>query len=689
MLLEKVLVIFKKFWKFKIWLIGIPVLSGALVFFLTRNQERKYISKATLQVSMPTSGDVSLIGREFKQYEASLFFFDLIEVINSRKTTEMVRLEILKKYMEGEYQFFSFDDNPELREDSVKIYNRAKELGKEYNLLNLSDSLDIGITLLLENNRLSIKEMQGQLNASRVGKSNYVDIKYECENPYKAAYITGCYINIITQQYKVLSQKKIEDNRERLEVLVDNAKKELDSKISQLENFKIENNIINLPEHTKAIVNQVVNMEVKLAHLKETYDAHDKAAEIVKKNLQNAGSFNFNDISNKTIASLKDSLRNVSESLLFFEGDEIEKQELETKVEHLKNEITAQIITMLDKVPYDPSQARQELMSRLIGYEIDKEMESSMLESVENELEKLNLYAAKFAPLESSLSTYTSEIHIAQEAYLILLNKLNLVRTIEQGSGDVKITIFSPPILPREPESSKRAFAIVGACIASFILIAAGIVAFVLLDKRVYSTSYFTELTTILPFISINDKSDNIHEIKRLRKKISDLPNELRTILIIGLSEKDIDNSFLESLMQSLATFPGNQLMLNATGSEKTIEGYDSSNLPEKIEQIQEPEDSKNYVINIDNKTSPFEKHHPEFWQEYTQKSLISRKCIIIAAPPALLSSDWEEWLSTAHAFILVRMGGQGMTEKDKDIIRSIYTHEKSFQATVFIEKEQ
>ena len=264
MLLEKVLVIFKKFWKFKIWLIGIPVLSGALVFFLTRNQERKYISKATLQVSMPTSGDVSLIGREFKQYEASLFFFDLIEVINSRKTTEMVRLEILKKYMEGDYQFFSFNDNPELRDDSVKIYNRAKELSKEYNLLNLSDSLDIGITLLLENNRLSIKEMQGQLTASRVGKSNYVDIKYECENPYKAAYITGCYINIITQQYKVLSQKKIEDNRERLEVLVENAKKELDGKISQLENFKIENNIINLPEHTKAIVNQVVNMEVKL-----------------------------------------------------------------------------------------------------------------------------------------------------------------------------------------------------------------------------------------------------------------------------------------------------------------------------------------------------------------------------------------------------------------------------------------
>ena len=689
MLLEKVLVIFKKFWKFKIWVIGIPVLSGALVFFLTRNQERKYISKATLQVSMPTSGDVSLIGREFKQYEASLFFFDLIEVINSRKTTEMVRLEILKKYVEGEYDLFSFEKNPDLQKDSLRIYNRAKQLREEYNLLDLSDTLDIAITLLLENNRLSIKEMQGQLTANRVGKSNYVDIKIESENPYKSAYITDCYVNVITEQYKILSQKKIESNRERLEILVNNAKDELDQKIRQLENFKIDNNIINLPEHTKAIVNQVVNMEVKLAHLKETYDAHSKAAEIAKKNLQNAGDFNFNDASNKTISALKDSLRKVSEKLLFFEGNDEEKQIISLQIDNLKNEITSQIITMLDKVPYDPSQARQELMSRLIGFEIDKEMEASMLKSVENELKKLNMYAAKFAPLESSMSTYTSEIHIAQETYLILLNKLNLVRTIEQGSGDVKITIFSPPILPREPESSKRAFMIVGASIASFVLIAAFIVAFVLLDKRVYTTSHFIDLTEILPFISLNDKAENTHEIKRLRKKISDLPNELRTILIIGLSESDVNNSFTEDLMKSLAIYPGNQLYINATGEDKSIDGFEDMELPETINQLKKIEEKKNYQINIDNQTSPYEKQHPEFWQEFTQKSLLDRKCIIMAAPPAILSADWEEWLSVAHAFILVRMGGQNLNENDKDLIRGIYAHEKSFQATVFIEKEQ
>ncbi|UZR99576.1 GumC family protein [Chondrinema litorale] len=668
---------------------GIPLLLGTLVFFLTRNQERKYISFARLQVSIPTSGDVSLIGREFKQYETSLFFFDLIEMINSRKTSEMVRMEMLIKYMEGDYKLFTFDKNPDLRKDSIDIFKRAQQLRKQYQLLDLSDSLDHHISLLLENNRLSMKEMQAQLAAYRVSKSNYVDIKYECENPYKAAMITGSYSTIVTEQYKVLSQKKIENNRERLENLVSNARKELDSKIKQFENFKIENNVINLPEHTKAIVNQVVNMEVKLAELQETHQAHTKAAEIVKKNLTNAGSINFNDTSNKTIASLKDSLRAISEELLLFEGNQEEKKALEAQVEYLKNEITAQIISMLDKIPYDPSQARQELMSRLIAYEIEIEMEASVMESVENEMKKLNAYAAQFAPLESNLSTFISEIHIAQETYLILLNKLNLVKTIEQGAGDVNLTIFSPAVLPQEPESSKRGFAIVGAAIASFILIAAGIAAFALLDKRVYSAGYFTDLTNILPFITINDDFDNIHEIRRIRKKIVDLPNELRTILILGLSKADIESNFIEHLMQSLAVFPGEQLFLNATGQEKKIEGYEVLSLPESVEQIYAYQEEKHYLVNIDNDSSPFEKQAPEFWQAFTQKSLLHRKTIIIAAPPALIHSDWEEWLSTVHAFILLRMGGQSMTEKDKEMIRAIYSHKKSFQATVFIEKEQ
>ena len=163
----------------------------------------------------------------------------------------------------------------------------------------------------------------------------------------------------------------------------------------------------------------------------------------------------------------------------------------------------------------------------------------------------------------------------------------------------------------------------------------------------------------------------------------------MRTILILGLSKADIESNFIEHLMQSLAVFPGEQLFLNATGEEKKIEGYEVLSLPESVEQIYAYQEEKHYLVNIDNDSSPFEKQAPEFWQAFTQKSLLHRKTIIIAAPPALIHSDWEEWLSTVHAFILLRMGGQSMIEKDKEVIRAIYSHKKSFQATVFIEKEQ
>ncbi|MEM1135158.1 MAG: hypothetical protein AAGI07_04915 [Bacteroidota bacterium] len=689
MFLEKVQVIVRKFWQFKLWVICVPLLSGLLVFLLTRNQERKYISKATLQVNLPTTGDISLSGREFKQYEASLFFYDLIEVIKSRKITEMVRLEVLKKHLEGNYELFSFEENPELQVDTARIYKKISGLRKDFTLLNLQDTLDIAITLLLENNRLSIKELQSQLKAYRVGKSNYVEIAIESENPYKSTFLASCYLDIITEQYQLIAQKKIENNRARLELLVDKAKKELDTKIQTLEKFKIENNIINIPEHTKAIVNQIVNIEVKLAQLKETYAAHARAANMAKENLQKSDKYNFNDVSNRKISMLKDSLRKVNENLLFFTGNEGEKSKLKQQINSLKDEISITIATMVQKVPYDPSQARQELMMRYIGYEIDSEMEGIMIPAVENELKRLNTYAAKFAPLESSIATFSSEIHTAQESYLILLSKLNLVRTIQQGTDDVKITTYAPPTLPREPERSKRAFMIGGAGIASFVIVAAFIIAFVLLDKRVYTGKHFTELTGTSPFITLDEEYKNVHEIKRLRKKIMDLPKELRVIMVAGLTKQDIENSFTQNLMDSLKTFPGKQLFLNATGKDIQIDSFKNITLPEQSSNTLAIKDGDNYQINTDINTSPFELFHPSYWVEFSQKALQQQECIVIAVPPAMDSPDWEEWLSIAQGFVLVCKGGQSMNEKSTALIKAIHAIDKPLKTTLFIDKEQ
>ncbi len=684
MLQDKILVILKKFWKFKIWVIAIPLVAASIVFFLTRHQERKYISTATLQVNLPTTGEVSLTGREFKQYEASLFFYDLIEVIKSRKTIEMVRLEVLKQHLEGKYDLFSFEKDPILVNDTSNIYKRVKILRENYSLLNLMDTIDISITVLLENNRLSLKEMQGQLKTYRVGKSNYVDIVVETENPYKSAFLNSCYLEIIAEQYKIVSQKNIQNNKQRLEDLVKLAKEELDQKINNLEGFKIDNKIINLTEHTKAIVNQIVNMEVKLAHLRETYAAHAKASEATKERLKFAKDLNFNDQSNKRIVKLKDSLKNIHNQLLYFEGEDDEKNSLNNNAESLKNEIITSISNMVQKVPYDPSQARQELLMRYIGYEIDKEMESIMIPAVENELARLNAYAAKFAPLESNIGTLSSEIHTAQESYLILLSKLNMVRVMEQGSSDVKISTFSPPTLPRKPERSKRLFMIIGVFIASSVMIAAGIIGFVLLDKKVYTAKYFTELTNIQPTITLHEKKDFSQEVKRLRKKIIELPVELRAILITGFSETDVESGFSNQIINSLKAFPGKVCFLNASGTQEEVHDF-------KVVDLEEikAEENQHQLIKWEDDASPFEIHSPDKWNENFQERLKHNNSLIISAKPAKNNADWEEWLGLAHGVIMVRHGGQHIKEKELAFIDTINRSGKSLISNVFIEKNQ
>ena len=62
-------------------------------------------------------------------------------------------------------------------------------------------------------------------------------------------------------------QNKIRGHKDIIEGLVRQAKTDLDGKIKKLEHFKVSNNIINLGEHTKAIVVYLVQLEGQRASL--------------------------------------------------------------------------------------------------------------------------------------------------------------------------------------------------------------------------------------------------------------------------------------------------------------------------------------------------------------------------------------------------------------------------------------
>ena len=67
-----------------------------------------------------------------------------------------------------------------------------------------------------------------------------------------------------------------------MEELVAKAKKELDQKVQELESLKVKNNIINLAEHTKAIVTYQVNLEQLRGKIRQEIASTNKARKSIK-----------------------------------------------------------------------------------------------------------------------------------------------------------------------------------------------------------------------------------------------------------------------------------------------------------------------------------------------------------------------------------------------------------------------
>ncbi|PWJ38507.1 GumC family protein [Sediminitomix flava] len=462
----------------KLWM-AVPIVAVGLVIFLTRDLEKRYITNARIYVNLQTDGSTSVSGASVKQFEIGIYFDNMIELLKSRNSIEKVRLRILKEALEGKHDFIDFEGYENLK-DNDSINHRIEELSVKDQQLDLRNNIDNQIHNLLEDNRCSFEELTENLKVSKIGKSNFLTLTIESENPYKCVYLLELYIDTLINQNKTLGRERISNNRRMIERLLNDSKAKLDEKIKNLESFKIENNIINLGEHTKAIVTQIVNMEVKLVHLKESQAANNEALTHILETLQkdNPGPLEFSN--NLRVLSLKDSLVALNADLVINEFTDKEAELKNKKIMILKDRLQTEVVGMLGNTPYDPSTIRQELVNKYITHQIQLEIEKETVPIVEREMQNLVDYAATFAPLESQVSTFDREILIAQEGYLMLLNKFNLAKSIEESTGENEIRLIDSPLLPIKPESTKRAFMVIGAGMGCFVLTITFVILFTL-----------------------------------------------------------------------------------------------------------------------------------------------------------------------------------------------------------------
>ncbi len=628
--------------KWYLW-IFIPMITASIIFYLTGRGSKQYVSESALFLNLPTNKGLSLTNEEYKQHEISAYIQDLIQLTHSRKSMEFVKLSILKDYLQGENTLLKTSVSDFPWSDSLAIVERVDSLLLTNQMLDLKQPLDATITIFLRDQGITNESIQSLFQIYREGSSNYLRLKVTTNDPFVSAYLGDKIIGAMMRLNKEVNQGKLEADQKLFAQLVEQAKKELDEKVKNLEMYKIKNNVINLPEHTKAIVNQMVQLEVQKAELIEMLASKQEGILQIKNKLGLKEQIPVDLSKNEKYIEVQNRMREITG---VSEGTELRKELTLSQIENTSKELDQLMQQYVSDVPVDIRKAKQELIQQYLNYQVELEMTRQLIPLVEAEVERIAIYARTFAPLESNIGTLEREITTAQETFLILVNKLNLAKTVAQGTGVNELVIIDTPNIPLLPTPSKRKMLIALGSVLCFIIIIFLIATLEYLDSGIWSAKDFKrvfkiEPILVLPDLNHNDSSKDeqlvnylnvvhVQQVKSLAIKINNIAqSEEREVVLISSLKGE-----------------GKQELGYKLARELTYLGYRT-----KVQIITEFEVYKELA-------EPVEGIEP----------LIT----ISILPPTAVFTTWQKWTSSKNIFVWSFHAGRTSLTADEKVLNQL-----------------
>jgi hypothetical protein len=274
-------------------------------------------------------------------------------------------------------------------------------------------------------------------------------------------------------------------------------------------------------------------------------------------------------------------------------------------------------------------------------------MTRQLIPLVEAEINRISEYARTFAPLESNIGTLEREITTAQETFLILVNKLNLAKTVAQGTGVNELVVIDTPDVPLLPVPSKRKILVVLSALLVFIIVLFLIAAIEYLDAGIWSARDFNHSFKSEPYSALPDLSEaNQTNDEKLSHYLRVLHVQQVKSIAIQV-HKYAESNEKEVVVLSSMNGEGKQDLASRLQSEMDLLGYNSS-----ITQINEFEESEELVGYDENSSAP--------------------KMKISVLPATSFITCWKKWLKGEKIFVWMYHAGRAPIKSDLFVLESI-----------------
>ncbi len=501
------------------WLIITVTLTAVLAtFFITLKLPQDYKSQATLATGITENSEVSLEeNNTANPYVINTRFSNLIELINSRRIMSLLSYQLIIHDLESNEPFRSLEPLKEeyrenfLNEASVLYQNKLDSM----ETLGTSKQVDYALLDILKKMKYDEESIKEDLKIDRGVGSDFINITFVSEDPQLSAFVVNTLTQEFIRYYKTNKVRRVENSLQFFTNLVQKKKSELDEKVETLRSYKEEKNVINYGAQSANMLNRIAQLESNREEETKRIVGLKSAIRNIDNQVKGSAGNGYGEQAgnnNKKIFALRARMNELNDR--YIAGGMSDKA-LGDSIGQLRNQMDALIRQSNEENLYQPNMTRQDLASLRVKNEIELETAQARLASIQSELARLQEQAYGFSTNEGDIASLESDIQVAREEYLQVLDKYNTARNASFSVANKleQVEVGEPAY---EPEDSKRIMLIAISGAASFSLCVVLIFFLEFVNMRIDSPSKFQSMVRLPLIGSLNKVNLNGFDLKAL-----------------------------------------------------------------------------------------------------------------------------------------------------------------------------
>jgi uncharacterized protein involved in exopolysaccharide biosynthesis len=537
-------------WRFKWFLLAIPIITVVIVNYKTKDLPRQYQSQALISAGVADQNKSAIPGLpNLDFFKENQQFTNIIEKIKLKKVMSILSYKLIIHDLENPNHQFEPSSkmidsmSASEKEDALKEF-KARLARQE--TMSLNDPESARLYNIIASKYYDDESINKSLIVAHSDGSDFISVTFTSGNPELAAFV----VNTLSEAFLAINDADQDVSQGNSIATLDSVVKQkralMVSKNDSLSRFKNNSGVLNVEKQSETAYAQIIAAQSKRADALREIQNDQGALAAVESKLKNGDPYANNDhliADNRRADALRSELSVVNRKKV----DDIYNPSAlaadNRRLDSLNTLINAEVLKQAGpNTIIDPSAARTALIQQHNDLGVKLAAAKNGISSIDREIASITSSYNKMVPYDANIANYQREADQATKDYVDALNRFNLAQTAQSVGAKVKIAQYG---VIGAPEPSKRKVFIIVAGVGSFIFCFAIVVALFFLDGRI-KTPYQLARDTGIPVIGslnlIKNPNDSIRDIWHNEANWDDVAfkNLLRSLRL------DIANAMLD-----------------------------------------------------------------------------------------------------------------------------------------------